>query len=87
MAEPKMVEIPVRLVINGVARVALYGNETREDAEKKVRELQFAGMTTPSATTTIVVNDAEIELIGEGGDFGFASANPDIPDPDHGGPS
>jgi hypothetical protein len=87
----RVFRIPVRLVINGIAEVAVPNNGTAEDAEKKVRDLQFAGMMSPSCTTVININDSDIEFVGAAqerpNDFGFASANPDIPDPDHGGPS
>jgi len=103
----RVFRIPIRLVINGIAEVAVPNNGTAEDAEKKVRDLQFAGIMSPSCTTVININDSDIEFVGAAqerkilhsgadlqssisvgpNDFGFASADPDIPDPDHGGPS
>lgn len=64
MIPRRIAEIPVRLVINGVAKAALYDKETLEQAEERVRKLKFQYMCTSSATTVIVVNDAEIEFVG-----------------------
>jgi hypothetical protein len=88
----RVFRIPIRLVINGIAEVAVPNNGTAEDAEKKVRDLQFAGiMSSFSTMIAIRVNDSDIEFVGAAqerpNDFGFASADSNIPDPDHEGPS